>query len=127
MRPNKKYIFPAYIRNPLNALDFENVRQVVPQAEDSDMLIGSQFTKNKPIKRILSKVYNLFIGMLFRLKVNDDFSFELSKEANYRNIDPNFERPFIDAELLEGGKTKGMYRPVLVSLYRENSISYFIV
>ncbi|SDF33242.1 glycosyltransferase family 2 protein [Sporolituus thermophilus] len=90
-------------------LDFDDVKNAIPQIGDADMLIGYRLTRDEPLRRkVISKVYNLMIRLIFGLKVRDvNFSFKLFKREIYQNIVLKSEGSFIDAELLLEAHRRG--------------------
>jgi glycosyltransferase involved in cell wall biosynthesis len=95
----KQYIL--YMDSDL-PLDFSEVSEAIPQIGNADLLIGFRLNRAESFRRkVMSKVYNLMIRVVFGLKVRDvNFSFKLFKRDVYQQLNLQSEGSFIDAELL---------------------------
>jgi glycosyltransferase involved in cell wall biosynthesis len=95
----KQYIL--YMDSDL-PLDFADVYAAIPKIGTADMLIGYRKTRAESLRRkLISKVYNRIIRLLFGLKVRDvNFSFKLFKREILQQLVLHAEGSFIDAELL---------------------------
>jgi glycosyltransferase involved in cell wall biosynthesis len=102
----KQYIL--YIDSDL-PLDFADVCEAIPKIGNADLLIGYRKTRDESLRRkLISKVYNRLIRLVFGLKVRDvNFSFKLFKREVYQRIVLEAEGSFIDAELLIEAHKKG--------------------
>jgi glycosyltransferase involved in cell wall biosynthesis len=113
----KQYIL--YMDSDL-PLDFADVCETIPKIGNADMLIDYRKTRDESLRRkLISKVYNRMICLVFGLKVRDvNFSFKLFKREVYQQIVLEAEGSFIDAELLIEAHKKGY-------VIREVGLNYY--
>ena len=90
--------------------DIRDLRRLLPlMREGVDMVVGyREDRKDRPLRKFVSRVYNVIIRMVFGLRVRDiDCAFKLVRKSVFDTVDLRSERFLVDTELLVKAKRAG--------------------
>ena len=91
--------------------DIRDLRKLLPlMREGVDLVVGYRENRqDRPLRKIVSRVYNAIIRLIFGLRVRDiDCAFKLFRRSVFDKVEIRSERFLVDTEILVQAKRAGL-------------------
>ena len=91
--------------------DIRDLRKLLPlMREGVDLVVGYRENRqDRPLRKIVSRVYNAIIRLIFGLRVRDiDCAFKLFRRSVFDKVEIRSERFLVDTEILVKAKRAGL-------------------